>query len=228
MTEEVLADAETIWRFMQLGHTPIAADLMLVFGTNDLRVATLAADLFHQGLAPLVLTTGGIAHHGDLLATPWDRPEAVEFAEEMTRRGVPADRILIEPCATNTAENVRLARAMIDARGLSPRHTVAVVKPFMQRRVSATMGVHWPEMPFTLASWQTTFAGYCTPELSRDKALNILLGDLQRIWVYAERGWSTPQPIPDAVRGAFDRLVEAGYREHLLAGVEGVRTRTAP
>ncbi len=219
MTEEALADAETIWRFMQLGHTPMAADLMLVFGTNDLRVATLAADLYHQGLAPLVLTTGGIAHHGDLLATPWDRPEAVEFAEEMARRGVPAERILIEPCATNTAENVRFSRVMIEGRGLRPRHAVVVVKPFMQRRVLATMAIHWPELPFSIASWQTTFAGYCTPELTPEKVLNIMLGDLQRIWVYAERGWSAPQPTPDAVRGAFERLVAAGYRAHLLAGV---------
>jgi hypothetical protein len=43
-----------------------------------------------------------------------------------------------------------------------------------------------------------------------------MLGDLQRLWVYAERGWSAAQPIPDAVRVAFDRLVELGYRDHLI------------
>src|SRR5687767_12313911 len=60
MTEETLAHAEIVWQFMQLSHKPMSADLMLVFGTNDLRVATLAADLYLQGLAPLALTTGGI------------------------------------------------------------------------------------------------------------------------------------------------------------------------
>jgi uncharacterized SAM-binding protein YcdF (DUF218 family) len=152
MTEEALAYAETIWKFMQTGHTPVAADLMLVFGTNDLRVATVAAEFYREGLAPLVLITGGIAHHGDLLATPWDRPEAVIFAEEMIRCGVPEDRILIEPFATNTAENVRFARALIEALpGPPPRNATAVVKPFMQRRVLATMAVYWPELPHTLA-----------------------------------------------------------------------------
>src|SRR5262245_117483 len=129
VTEEALYYAEIIWKFMQVGHTPAAADFLLVFGTNDLRVATLAADLYHQGLAPLALTTGGIAHNGDLLATPWDRPEAVMFAEEMTRLGVPTDRILVEPRATNTAENVQFARALLEGRAAS---AVAVVKPFMQ------------------------------------------------------------------------------------------------
>jgi uncharacterized SAM-binding protein YcdF (DUF218 family) len=217
MTEEALELAETVWNFMQLGHTPIAADLMLVFGTNDLRVASLAADLLLQGLAPLAVATGGIAHAGDLLATPWDRPEAVMFAEEMNRRGVPAESILIEPRATNTAENVRFSRALIESRpGPRPRNAVAVVKPFMQRRVFATMAVHWPEMPFSVASWETGFAAYCTPDLPPDKVLNIMLGDLQRLWVYGGRGWSAPQPVPEAVRQAFDRLVAMGYRDHLL------------
>ena len=202
---------------MHLGHELGPADLMLVFGTNDLRVATFAADLYHRGMAPLAQITGGIAHQGDLLATPWDRPEAVIFAGEMTRLGVPAARILIEPCATNTAENVRLARAMVEARGEPrPSHAIAVVKPFMQRRVAATMAVHWPELPCRLASWDTSFAGSCTPELSLEMIAHILLGDLQRIWVYAARGWSAPQPVPPEVRRAFDRLVELGYRDHLL------------
>ena len=219
MTDEAIALAETVWNFMQLGQTPAAADLMLVFGTNDLRVATMAASYYHARLAPMVVTTGGIAHQGDLLATPWDRPEAVIFAEEMFRCGVPRDRILIEPEATNTAANIQLARKLVEARmERPPRSVLAVVKPFMQRRVAATMAVHWPGMPFTLAAWQTTFAGYCTPDLPPRKVLNILLGDLQRLWVYAERGWSAPQPIPVAVRQAFDRLVELGYDEHLLPG----------
>jgi uncharacterized SAM-binding protein YcdF (DUF218 family) len=218
MTEEVLAHAETIWRFMQLGHTPIPAGLLLVFGTNDLRVATFAARLYEHGLAPLALVTGGIAHHGDLLATPWSRPEAIEYAEEMVRCGVPRDRILLEPCATNTAENVLFARRLIESRSAPhPRNMIAVVKPFMQRRVLATMAVYWPEMPFSIATWDSSFREYCNAELTPAKVLNIMLGDLQRIWIYARRGWSAPQVIPEDVRAAFDRLVELGYRDHLLA-----------
>jgi hypothetical protein len=217
MTEEALALAEIIWKFMHLGHDPIRADLMLVFGTNDLRVAGVAAEAYHRGLAPLALTTGGIAHQGDLLATPWNRPEAVIFAEEMIRCGVPSDRILIEPSATNTAENVARARVIVEGlAGPPPRRIVAVVKPFMERRVHATMTVHWPEMPFSLISWETTFAGYCTPDLPPDKVLNIMMGDLQRLWVYAERGWSASQVIPSPVRHAFDRLAELGFRQHLV------------
>lgn len=213
---ETLELAEAVWRYMQLGHTPRAADLMLVFGTNDERVASHAASLYHQGLAPRVITTGGIAHQGDLLATPWPRPEAEVFAEEMMRLGVPREAIMLEPAASNTKENVLLAKALV-ADGAPVRSVLCVVKPFMQRRVSATMAVHWPEMPFSLATWETTFADYCRePDLGAEKTLNILLGDLQRLWVYGERGWAAPHPATPEVREAFDRLVASGFNRHLL------------
>lgn len=218
MTAEVLALVEIVWEFMHLGHTPVPADLMVVFGTNDLRVATLAAKLYREQLAPLALTTGGIAHQGDLLATRWPEPEAAVFAAELVRAGVPEDRILIEPRATNTAENVRFSRELVKTNELRPRNIVAVVKPFMQRRVAATLAVEWPEMPFSLATWETTFAGYCTAELPREKVANILLGDFQRIAIYAGRGYSAPQRIPDQVNAAFARLVELGYDQHLISG----------
>ena len=59
MTDEVMELAETVWSFMQLGQPPAVAGLMLVFGTNDLRVATVAAGYFQAGLAPMAMTTGG-------------------------------------------------------------------------------------------------------------------------------------------------------------------------
>jgi hypothetical protein len=77
------------------------------------------------------------------------------------------------------------------------------VKPFMQRRVWGTMAVEWPETPATLASPEMTLGEYFSSELAPEKIVNIMMGDLQRIWVYARRGWSAPQPIPQEVREAL-------------------------
>jgi hypothetical protein len=43
-----------------------------------------------------------------------------------------------------------------------------------------------------------------------------MVGDLQRLVLYAEKGWSAAQEIPVEVREAFDGLVAAGYNERLL------------
>jgi hypothetical protein len=45
-----------------------------------------------------------------------------------------------------------------------------------------------------------------------------MVGDLQRLIVYAEKGWSAPQDVPPEVRTAYERLVAAGYTRRLLPG----------
>ncbi len=162
------------------------------------------------------MCTGGIAHQGDLLATPWTRSEAEMYADILTTRGVPETCILIEPRATNTSENLRFSRQLIEDNGLRPDNIVLAVKPFMQRRTWATMAVVWPEMPATLASPEMTLDEYFTDELTPEKIINIMLGDLQRIWIYGRRGWSAPQLITDEVRVAFEHLKAEGFTQHLI------------
>jgi hypothetical protein len=87
----------------------------------------------------------------------------------------------------------------------------------MQRRVWATLAVVWPGIPATLASPQMTLDEYFTPQLDPEKIINIMMGDLQRLWIYARRGWSAHQVIPEEVQAAYRRLVELGYTNHLIA-----------
>lgn len=216
VTEEHLRFARVIWDFHQLKHRPIAADVIIALGTNDLRVAEYAAELFLSGFGKLLVCTGAIAHQGDLLQTPWDRPEAEMYAAVAEKRGVPAASLLLETHATNTAENIRFSRRLLESRGVRPANVVLAVKPFMQRRTWATMAVEWPEMPATVASPSMSLDEYFTSDLTPEKIIHIMMGDLQRIWIYGTRGWSAPQHIPGEVRGAFEYLKAAGFTAHLL------------
>ncbi|GAA2778051.1 hypothetical protein GCM10010470_09030 [Saccharopolyspora taberi] len=46
--------------------------------------------------------------------------------------------------------------------------------------------------------------------------INMLVGDTQRITVHADREFAIPQEIPENVRAAFERLIDAGYVSRLL------------
>jgi hypothetical protein len=59
-------------------------------------------------------------------------------------------------------------------------------------------------------------AGYSNEALSTDDVISIMVGDLQRVRVYPEKGFQIPQEIPDDVWNAFEVLVEAGYDRHLV------------
>jgi hypothetical protein len=43
-----------------------------------------------------------------------------------------------------------------------------------------------------------------------------MVGDTQRMRLYAENGFAIHQDIPDEVQAAYERLVDAGYTRHLV------------
>jgi uncharacterized SAM-binding protein YcdF (DUF218 family) len=217
MNEEVLRLARIIWDYHWVQQEAVPADVIIALGTNDLRVAEFAADLFLRSYGATLVCTGGVAHKGDLLETSWEKTEAEMYADVAISRGVPRERILLETHATNTAENIRFARDMLSRREIRPRNIVLAVKPFMRRRVWATLPIEWPEIKATIASPQMTLDEYFTDELGPDKIINIMMGDLQRLWVYARKGWSAPQPLPAEVREAYLQLAALGFTKHLIA-----------
>ena len=216
VTEAALESARVIWAFHCLEQTASPGDVIIALGTNDLRVADYAADLYLRGFGSTLVCSGGVAHTGDLLATGWNQTEAAMYAEIAERRGVPRDRILLEPYSTNTSENLRFSRTLLEQTGIAPRRIVIAVKPFMRRRAWATLQIVWPEIAASLASPQMTLDEYFTAELTPEKIINIIMGDLQRIWIYGGKGWSTPQEIPPDVDAAYRRLVELGFTRHLI------------
>ena len=214
MTTSIDRDARIIWDYHHVHHTLAPAECIIVLGSHDTRVAERGADLFLAGWAPLIVFSGNL---GALTSEIWDRPEAEIFADVAAARGVPRERMLLEPRSTNTAENVRFTRALLAERGLHPRRAIAVQKPYMERRTLATFRQNWPELDVIVTSPQIDFDDYANDSISREDVIQIMMGDLQRLIVYAERGWSAPQEIPREVSEAYHRLVDAGYTRRLIA-----------
>jgi hypothetical protein len=66
-------------------------------------------------------------------------------------------------------------------------------------------------------SFDEYLENYVNSELSTDDVVSIMVGDLQRIKVYADKGFQIPQEIPDDVWAAYEELISAGYDRHLSA-----------
>lgn len=206
--------ARLLWDYHHVNHALAPAGCIIVLGSHDPRVAERAAEVFLGGWAPLVVLSGNL---GSLTSGLWQRPEAEIFADVAAAAGLPRERMLLEPRATNTAENVTFTRELLAARGLHPRRAIAVQKPYMERRTLATFQQRWPELDAIVTSPQIAFDAYPNQAIGRDQVIHIMVGDLQRLIVYGERGWSAPQTVPPEVMEAFDGLVAAGYTRHLIA-----------
>jgi uncharacterized SAM-binding protein YcdF (DUF218 family) len=206
--------ARVVWDYHRLGHALREADAIVALGSHDTRVAERAADVFLEGWAPFLVLSGGTG----ALTAGWTRSEAEVFAEVAAARGVPRERMLLEPRSTNTGENVVFTRALLAGRGTAPARVIAVQKPYMERRTLATFEARWPGLDVIVTSPQLGFDEYTAGSIAAEEVIHIMVGDLQRLWLYAEKGWSTPQPIPPAVREAYLGLVSAGYTRRLVEG----------
>jgi uncharacterized SAM-binding protein YcdF (DUF218 family) len=195
-------------------HGPRKTDVGIGLGSHDLGVATCAAELYHRGMFPRILFTGANA---PTTVERFPRGEAVHYAEHAVDLGVPETAIIVESEATNTGENIVLARAALAEHRLFPSAITLISRPYQQRRAYATCRRLWPEVEPTCASLPMPLDEYVAAIGDVDRVLNMLVGDTQRIEVFAVRGFAIPQPIPAEVRAAFRRLVEAGYTERLVA-----------
>ena len=217
MDGRIHALAEKLWHYHKMNHELSRADAILVLCSHDTAVAERGAQLFLDGWAPLLIFSGGL---GTITRQLWHEPEADQFARIAVAMGVPPERILVENRSTNTGENVLFTRRLLDERQLSPQRFILVQKPYMERRSYATFKQRWPEKDVSVTSPQVSFDeyvnGYSNTALSSDDVVAIMVGDLQRIRVYADRGYQIPQDIPDDVWKAFEALVRAGYDKYLV------------
>jgi uncharacterized SAM-binding protein YcdF (DUF218 family) len=217
MDQQIYALAEILWDYHLMKHEIATADAILVLCSHDERVAERAAQLFHEGWAPLVIFSGG---KGSITSTLWNEPEAERFARIAISLDVPRERILIEAHSTNTGENIEFTKRLLAERGLDLNKFIVVQKPYMERRAFATFRKRWPEKDLIVTSPQVSFReyldGYANRALSAADVVSIMVGDLQRIKIYPGRGYQIAQDIPDKVWSAFEELLRAGYDKYLI------------
>jgi uncharacterized SAM-binding protein YcdF (DUF218 family) len=222
MTPRIKALVERVWNYHQLHHQLSHADAILVLCSHDTIVAERGAALFLEGWAPLLIFSGGL---GAITRQFWSEPEADQFAHIAMRMGVPRERILVENRSTNTGENVLFTKRLLAERQLDPETFIVVQKPYMERRSYATFKKVWPEKNVIVTSPRLSLDEYLEryshETLSREDVISIMIGDLQRIHIYPEKGFQIPQEIPADVWHAYDELVKAGFDKHLIRANEG-------
>jgi len=211
--DEIRVDVETLWRYHDMGHELRSCDVGIGLGSHDLGVAVIATRLFHEGLFPWIVFTGANA---PTTVERFPRGEAVHYREYAMEQGVPADSILVEPRATNTAQNLEYTRQLLAERRIPVRSVLIMSRPYQQRRAYATCRLMWPEVDVVCASNPLALDDYVRSIGDLRRVVAMLVGDTQRIEVYAERGFAIPQEMPDEVRAAFERLVTAGYTSRLV------------
>lgn len=210
---ELRLDVETLWNYHNMHHELHPVDVGVGLGSHDLGVADYIATLYHQDYFPRIVFTGANA---PTTIDIFPRGEAVHYREHAIELGVPSEAILIDPHATNTSENIENTRKLLDSNGITARSLILGSRPYQQRRAYATAKKIWPEIEVLCTSRPLPLDEYVKTIGDPDKVINMLVGDTQRITVYAEKGFAIPQTVPENVQEAYKRLVSAGFTSRLI------------
>ena len=146
---------------------------LILSGTNQAAPAVIAAGRYHRGLAPLLITTGGINRHNGIV-------EGREFARLLTAADVPGTAIRVEDQSAGTWQNAGLSLSCL-REALSMGLRLTVVSKWYHRRTVHVLRTLLPEAgPFYAISWEPLYAGV---PVTRDNWPDIPDG---RRWVVRE------------------------------------------
>ena len=211
-----MENVQILWDFMHMNHQPEPADVIVGFGCYDEDIPKRCAELWHQGYAPYVCFSGGLGRNTDKL---WTKSEAERFAAIAVAAGVPEDRIILENKSTNSAENLLFTPKVLAEAGVKAERIIAVHKPYMEKRLWAAMQVYWPDVRALYTSPRVTLEEHMAHAeavgMTRKGVIDTIVGDVQRMALYAEKGYQVPVEIPAEVRAAYDALVEQGHTGQL-------------
>lgn len=213
ITEEQRQQVKLIWDHHQMDHELRPCDAAIGLGSHDPGVPVFCAELYHAGLFPTLVFSGG---PNPTAPERFPHGEAVHFREHALELGVPDDAILVEPKARNTGQNITFSRDALAARGIRPSTVLLVSMPYMERRSFATARKIWPEVEVLCASTPLEFDAYLKTIGNEKLVVDQLVGDLQRVIEYPKFGFAVEQDVPEDVYAAYASLLAAGFDSRLL------------
>ncbi|MFA5091001.1 MAG: DUF4922 domain-containing protein, partial [Candidatus Omnitrophota bacterium] len=158
------------------------ADVMIVFGNYDTRIAEEAARL--AGLADYIVVCG----YKGIFTQHFTEPEAVVFKRVLIEKGVPENKIIVEAESTNTKLNLDNVFALLEARGIKYNTAILVAHPLHQLRAAATTRRYYPAVKIM------NHAAYTLDVNTMDVAelrwmLQYALRDIRKIKESVEKDW---------------------------------------
>ncbi|MEU9999232.1 YdcF family protein [Streptomyces sp. NPDC050848] len=212
ISTQAWSDAQLLWDFQQMHHTPRPCSVGIGLGSHDLGVADVTVDLYRRGMFPLIVFTGATSR---TTREHMPRGEAEHYRERALELGVPDSAVLVEPRARNTGENIRFSRELLAERGVEVASVLLVSKPYEERRAFATARRLWPEVEIVSASTPMALPEYVDSIGDARLVLDMLVGAQQRLLIYPEQGFMIRQEVPASVTTAYERLCAAGFTSRL-------------
>ena len=186
-----LKEVQILWDYMKMNHKLKHSDCIIALGSMDTNVAKVASDLYIKGYADKIIFSGGL---GKVTYKLWNETEAEKFAEIAIKSGVPKQDIFLEKESTNTGDNFRFTKKLMERENLNIKTCIIVCKPFDEKRAYAAFRKIMPEYEAIIHSEKISCEEYY--KKNGEEWVHVLVGDIQRMKLFYEKGWQIKMDIP--------------------------------
>ena len=145
--------------FIFVSDPPVDADIIMVPGGSYPEPAEVAAQLYHECYAPMILIGGGVSIATGSFPGPktktkiytGDYKTEYEFyLDVLQKNDVPDEAIIGEDQSSFTRENGIYARQLVDEKQISVRSALLVCKAFHARRCLMAYQAAFPQVDFSV------------------------------------------------------------------------------
>ena len=140
---------ESITNFIFISDLLSKSDLIVVPGTSQQDIVKKALEVYNKGLAPYIITTGGILDNKDI-------SESEQQKQYLIDNGVPNNIILNESKSTNTKENAIYAKEELDKNRIKYNKIILISKTYHARRILMTFTSTFPNSDIKIAAFKKT------------------------------------------------------------------------
>lgn len=204
---------QILWDYMRMNQELKKSDCILVLGCSDITIVDRAVEIFKKGYSDIIIFSGGL---GKITSKIWNEPEAEKFAKIAIEKGVPEEKIYIENKSTNTGDNFRFTKKLIEKKKLKINSLIIVCKSYDEKRNYATFKKIMPEYDGIITSKNISFDEYFNLNQENTLWIDVLVGDIQRMKLFAKKGWQIEVDVPQNVWNAYEELKKRGYNKYLV------------
>lgn len=206
-----------IYDYMVLNQKLEKCDLIIGCGCLDTNIPKKCASLLKEGYAKKILFTGGYGTKGEFAS-----PEALVFKNIAIEEGIKEEDIIVEKEATNTGDNFRYSKKIIEEKNIPSNKILIVHNALSTRRTYLTAQNILEDKKLIITYPDLTFDEFYK-HLEQKKmeelryTISVILGDIQRIIIYPQLGWMKYEEVPKNIIDAYYILKEMGFDKFILS-----------
>lgn len=208
-------ELKIIWDYMVLDEDFPKCDLIIGCGCQSLTIPITCANLYKQGYADKIIFAGGL---GKITKYHFKKAEAEMYKEIAIQEGVPEEKIWIENKSTNTGDNFRFSKKIIDEENWNIKNILIVHNKFSERRTLSAAKAIIKDKELYITSAKVSFDDFIQSLQNKEekriiKIVSSMVGDIQRMIIFPQFGWQIKQEVQNAYR----KLKSMGFDEFVIS-----------